>query len=257
MAIVKAIYTSLVKSLALQSLSSVELGLSGIAEDRRFHLIDGGGRLLTQRQRPRLALVTASFDSSEGHLSLTFPDDGEIAGPVRLGEPVRTMIWGRPTPGNVVEGGWGLSRLCSGPVRLVMTDQPGHSFDEYPVSVLTQESVDLMSRLTEGKKEFEARRFRPTLLLEGAIPHEEDTWLGKQVAVGDVARIRIAAPDGRCAITAVDPDSGQRDFDTPRFLRAYRPSGRAPYFGVYATVETPGVVSVGDEVVPDVGAEPG
>lgn len=253
MATVKAIYTSPVKSLALQSRNSVELGTAGISEDRRFHLIDGGGRLLTQRQRSQLALVTAAYDSATGHLCLNFPDDGEIAGPVGLGDSVRTVIWGRPTPGKIVEGGWAdaLSCLCSGPVRLVMTEQSGHSFDEYPVSVLSQESVDLLTRLTEGRKEFEARRFRPTLLVEGTFPHEEDSWLGKSVAVGAEARIRVAALDGRCAITAVDPDSGQRDFDTPRFLRTYRPTARAPYFGVYATVESPGVISVGDNVAPD------
>ena len=50
---VAAIYIAPVKSLALLQSASVEVGYSGIADDRRFHLIDGGGRLLTQRQRPR------------------------------------------------------------------------------------------------------------------------------------------------------------------------------------------------------------
>ena len=247
---ISAIYTAAVKSLALQPRTSVLVDLAGIAEDRRFHLIDGGGRLLTQRQRPQLAQVSARYDPEGDWLTLTFPGGEEISGKVELGEPVRTPVWGRLVPGQVVAGQWNdaLSSLCRGPVRLVKTDGAGLSFDEYPVSLLSQASIDLLTRLTSGVKEFEARRFRPNFLLDGCSPHEEDLWLGAVLAVGPELRMRVVAPDPRCAITAVDPDTGQRDFDTPRLLLTYRPAARAPYFGVYAVVETPGVVSVGDEV---------
>jgi len=150
----------------------------------------------------------------------------------------------------VVVGDWGdaLSSLCRGPVRLVKPDDAGLSFDEYPISLLSQASIDLLSQKTGGTKEFEGRRFRPNFLLEGCSPHEEDFWLGGVVAIGPELRLRLVAPDPRCAITTVDPDAGQRDFDTPRLLLTYRPAAQAPYFGVYGVVETPGVVSVGDEV---------
>ena len=247
---VSAIFTAAVKSLALESRGSVTVGPGGIAEDRCFHLIDGGGRLLTQRQRPRLALVTAAYDASGEHLSLCFPEGDEVAGSVILGESVRTAIWGRPVPGRVVAGDWNdrLSVLCGGPVRLVKTDDIGLSFDEYPLSILSQASIDLMRKLTDGAKEFEVRRFRPNFALDGCSPHEEDSWLGGIVAIGPQVRLRVVAPDPRCAITTVNPDTGERDFDTPRFLLTYRPSARAPYFGVYAAVYTPGTVTVGDSV---------
>ncbi len=247
---ISAIYTSAVKSLALEPRAAVTVGPTGIAEDRRFHLIDGGGRLLTQRQRPRLALVTADYDPRSEQLALNFPDGRQVSGPVEEAETVRTAIWGRPVPGRVVSGEWNeaLSQLCGGPVRLVRTDEAGLSFDEYPLSLLSQASVDLLSRLAEGDMAFEARRFRPNFLLDGCSPHEEDSWLGGVVAIGPEVRLRMVAPDPRCAITTIDPDTGQRDFDTPRFLLAYRPSARAPYFGVYASVESPGTVTVGDRV---------
>ena len=247
---VKAIYTAAVKSLALQSRESVSVDLAGIAEDRRFHLVDGGGRLLTQRQRPVLARVFADYDVQADHLTLVFPNGVELSCPVSLGDPVRTPVWGRPVPGRVVEGPWNdaLSSLCRGPVCLVKTDDVGLSFDEYPVSVLSQASIDFLGRLTEGLKEFEARRFRPNFLIDGCQPHEEDSWLGGVIAIGPELRLRLVAPDPRCAITAVDPDTGERDFDVPRMLLTYRPASRAPYFGVYGVVESPGVVSLGDEV---------
>ena len=247
---ISAIYTAAVKSLALQQRQSVSVGPSGIAEDRRFHLVDGRGGLLTQRQRPRLARAFSAYDAESESLTLAFPDGLELSGRVELGEPVRTQVWGRLVSGRVATGEWNeaLSRFCGGPVRLVKTDDAGLSFDEYPISLLSQASIDLLSQKTGGVKEFEGRRFRPNFLLGGCSPHDEDFWLGGVVAIGPELRLRLVAPDPRCAITTVDPDTGQRDFDTPRLLLSYRPAVRAPYFGVYGVVENPGVVSVGDEV---------
>ena len=206
--------------------------------------------MLTQRQRPRLALVTSAYDLEKGRLSLTFPEGQVATGAVNLGEPVHTRIWGRPVSGRLLEGPWNeaLSLFCGGPVRVVKTDDAGDSFDEYPLSLLSQASIEYIARRTAGAREFEARRFRPNFLIDGCDPHDEDFWLGGLISVGPALRLRVVAPDPRCAITTVDPDTGQRDFDMPRFLLTYRPGSRAPYFGVYATVETPGEVSVGDHV---------
>ena len=65
---------------------------------------------------------------------------------------------------------------------------------------------------------------------------------------GPDLRIRLVAPDPRCAITTLDPDTGEPDIDVPKLILSYRPSARAPYFGVYGAVEATGTVSVGDAV---------
>ena len=228
----------------------MEVGRSGIADDRRFHLIDGSGRLLTQRLRPRLALVAAEYNFEEDWLSLVFPGGPRLEGAVIPGEAVVTQVWGRLTPGRVVEGPWNtvLSEYCRGPVRLVKTDNLGQSYDEYPISLLSQASIDLLGRRAAGVMEFEAKRFRPNFLMDGCSPHEEDFWLGGVIRIGPDLRVRLTAPDPRCAITTVNPDTGERDFDTPRLMLSYRPSSRAPYFGVYGTVESTGAVAVGDPV---------
>ena len=251
---INAIYTSVVKSLALESRSSVYVGPSGIVEDRRFFLIDGGGRLLTQRQRPQLSQVTATYEAETDLLRLAFPNGQEFFNCVEEGEPVSVPIWGRLVPGRVVVGEWNefFSDLCRGPVRLVKADGFGLSYDEFPISILSQASLDFLGQRTGGAKDFEARRFRPNLLLEGCSVHEEDRWLGTTIAIGPDLKVRVVSPDPRCAITTVDPDTGQRDFDTPRLLLSYRPGTRAPYFGVYAVVESPGKVRLGDSVNPEI-----
>ena len=226
------------------------VGFSGIAEDRRFHLIDAQGRLLTQRQEGRLVLVKAQYCAESEVLTLQFPDGTCVDGPTELGGVLNTVIWGRQVAGREVTGPWGeaLSRFCGSPVRMVKTDSPGESYDEYPVSLLSQATIDFMGEQVTSGRKFEGRRFRPNFLIDGCSPHEEDRWLGGVVRIGAELRLRLVAPDPRCAITTLDPDTGERDFDVPRLLLSYRPSARAPYFGVYGAVDTVGTVSVGDAV---------
>ncbi|MCI0844738.1 MAG: MOSC domain-containing protein [Chloroflexi bacterium] len=245
---VAAIFTSPVKSLALSRSESVTVGPNGIVEDRRFHLIDNDGRLVTQRQQGRLTLVQAGYSADSESLFLQFPDGARIGGETGLGDAVTTVMWGRQVAGREVVGPWSeaLSKFCGSPIRLVKTDNPCESFDEYPVSMLSQSSIDDLGGRANGGPAFDGRRFRPNFLLDGCSPYEEDSWLGGVVRIGLDLRIRLVAPDPRCAITTLDPDTGERDIDVPRLLLSYRPSARAPYFGVYGAVETTGIVSVGD-----------
>ncbi len=251
---VAAIYISPVKSLALDTPSSVQIGYPGIAEDRRFHLIDADGRLLTQRQIGRMAQISAEYDDGSELLSLTFPGGRRLEGAVDVDQPVTTDIFGRPVSGSVAQGEWNpaLSEFCQADVRLVKTDGICQTFDEYPVSMLSQASLDLLGEKAGGSKSFSGKRFRPTFVIDGCSPHEEDLWLGGVVSIGPDLRLRMVAHDPRCAITTLDPDTGERDFDTTRLMLTYRPSAQAPYFGVFATIETPGVVSLGDQVDLDI-----
>ena len=96
------------------------------------------------------------------------------------------------------------------------------------------------------------------LELDGCAPYEEDGWSGAAVRVG-TAVIRVLGPVPRCVATTRDPETGAKDFDTLKAISAYRPlmaNPRGVPFGMYAEVETPGRVAVGDEVVA-AGAETG
>ena len=87
--------------------------------------------------------------------------------------------------------------------------------------------------------------------IDGCAPHEEDTWSGRRVRIGD-AEVRVGDPVPRCVITTLDPDTGQRDFSTLSVIRSYRrvSKDKELEFGVYGDVVRPGSISVGDEVVP-------
>ena len=247
---VSAINLAPVKSLGLLSADRADISSRGIEGDRRFVILDASGRVVTQRQLGKLTLVTAEYSAADNALTMKFPDGSVVDGHPEPVESTATVLWGRVVEGSLIDGDWAeaLSEFCGVELRLFESDKVGACFDEYPVSIISQASIDYLTGLTGGAKSFEAERFRPTLLLDGCEPHEEDTWLGKGVLIGERLRLRLISRDPRCAITTLDPETGVRDFDTLRLILSYRPSVRAAYFGVYGIVESPGTVSVGDEV---------
>lgn len=87
------------------------------------------------------------------------------------------------------------------------------------------------------------------LELDGCDPYEEDTWAGRAVSVGE-AILRIMGQVPRCRVTNRSPVTGEADFPTLKTVASYRPPmspGKGIPFGVYARIELPGLVHVGDE----------
>ena len=252
MPIVKSIHIAPVKSLALIDPESVYVGVGGIEEDRRFLVQNAAGRMVTQREVGRLAQVSADYCLASDILRLSFPNGETVSGSPELGERVETKVFRRVVSGRADIGALSgaLSDFCGEKLALMMSDNPGECQDAYPVSLLSQASIERLGEVARNGVALEHRRFRPNLLLEGCGAHEEDMWVGKEVAVGGEARVRVESLDPRCAITTLNPDTGERDMDTPRFILRYRytPGDRGAFFGVYGSVAAPGAVSVGDEV---------
>ena len=231
---VQEINISPVKSLGLANATVVHVGMSGIVEDRRLFLLDNRDRLVTQREVGLLTQVTAKYCGNPDWLRLDIPGCSPIQGGLEPGEPVATKLWGRDVMGSVVTGDWGdaLSDFCGQTVRLVLSDAPGQCFDEYPISLLSQASLDALNGQVDNTVSLDVRRFRPNFLIGGCEPHEEDTWIGQTVQIGDEMLLHVVARDPRCVITCLDPDTGQADLETRGLIAQYRPSPSAVYFGV-------------------------
>ena len=247
---IKSIHIAPVKSLALSEFDNIHVGARGIENDRRFLVLDAHGKVVTQRQVGKLTQVTSEYSVDSDDLTLRFPDGSVVTGRPSPVRETSTMLWGRVVTGSVIGGDWSdaLSSFCGADLTLMKTRDVGACFDEYPVSVLSQASIDYLTGLTGGTQSFRVERFRPTFLIDGCGPHEEDSWLGRGLRIGDQLQVRLVSPDPRCAITTLDPESGERDFDTLRLILSYRPSPRAAYFGTYGIVEAPGTARVGDAV---------
>ena len=246
--------TAPVKGLALVDVDEIDLTPDGAADNRRFWIVDERGAMYTQLRDGRLAQVQAAFDARGGRLELRFPDGERVVGLVELSTRVTTDFYGRAVHGRVVEGPWSdaLSRFAARELRLVHADRPGGGVDRArgPVSLVSEASLAALGREAGRNGPVDGRRFRMLIGVRECDAHEEDTWCGRHVRVGD-AVVRLLEPVARCAITTRNPDTGERDFDTLRVIAAYRGlrDGTAIDFGVYGDVVEPGRVRVDDAVV--------
>jgi uncharacterized protein YcbX len=238
-----------VKGLALHEPPEVELTAEGVRENRRFYLVDRAGFLFSGVNHGPLCRVRAEYDTGRELLALRFPDGTVVEGSgLGGGEEVDTDFWGRRVTGRVVDGPFGeaLSRHVGRPVRLVRAASPGDACDIRLVTLLSDASVEELGRRA-GREALDGRRFRMLVHLGGCEPHEEDAWDGRLLRLGE-AIVRVGGPVPRCATTTRDPETGARDFDTLREIKAYRGLRERKHidFGVYADVVEPGRVHVGD-----------
>jgi uncharacterized protein YcbX len=241
-----------VRSLGLVHPDEVAISTVGVAEDRRFYLVDATNRLIDRLVVGELVQITSATDAGGTWLRLTMPDGTVIEDEVRVTEPIETPMYGRTAVGHVVEGPWAepLSAFTGREVRVVRCDQPAGTRAGNPTSLIGDGTLQRLARQL-GVDAIDGRRFRMLIELQGAVEHEEDGWIGGEIAIGD-AVLRVTKPDARCAITTQHPETGVRDLDTLRGIIAYRGlrEGKHADLGVLADVTAPGRVRLGDEVVP-------
>jgi uncharacterized protein YcbX len=241
-----------VKGLGLSLRREAVLGLTGIEDDRAFYLVDDEGRLTNAKRAGNL--LRASAEASDGRLLVRLPDGSVVDDDVELGVPVETNFYGRPVRGRVVQGPWAaaLSALAGLPLTLVRADEPGSAHDRGAAAGASLVSTAALEALATaaGVDAVDGRRFRMTLGVAGVGSHAEDGWLGHRIGVG-AAVVVPRGNVGRCRVTTLDPDTGERDLQTLDVIDDYRTDVETTEplpFGVWCEVVEPGRVAVGDPV---------
>jgi uncharacterized protein len=235
-----------VKSLGLQHPERIELTERGVAEDRRFYLVDESGRLVGGVKHGSLVQIRPDWDGVS-RLGLSFPEGSRIEGDVEPGDAVETNFYGmRAVRGRLVRGPWAeaLSDYAGASLSLVRVEDSSYALDISAATMVSDGSLAALAGL-------DGRRFRMLFELRGCDAFEEDSWDGSLVRAG-AALLRLAGPVPRCAVTTQDPATGVRDHDTLRAIRGLRGDSEDGkiYFGMYADVAVPGTVAVGDPVSP-------
>jgi uncharacterized protein YcbX len=113
------------------------------------------------------------------------------------------------------------------------------------ISIMNLASVrDLATKM--GESELDQRRLRANIYFDSGTPWEEAGWLGGFVRIGGaVGKVIMATP--RCVVTAVNPDTGERDRGlVQNLLRFYRHKN----LGVYIDIVQEGEIRPGDVVEP-------
>jgi MOSC domain-containing protein len=129
----------------------------------------------------------------------------------------------------------------------------GSFFDLFPVSVLTTSTLGQLSELRPQSR-FDERRFRMNVIVAAdEAGFVENDWIGRELAIGDGARLRVAMPDPRCVMTTLAQEELPKDTEVLRTLARHNriqigDAGLFPCAGVYAVVEAPGTLRTGDRV---------
>ena len=270
-ATVAGLYVYPLKGGAAVPLAETEVTALGFRFDRRWAVVGPTGRVLTQREHPKLARVHA-WITRAGTLGLNIEgerfDAPEPGSGVR--EPVR--IWSDEVEAEAYAGAVNeaLSHQLGAPVRLVHFPDdvlracdphvaPGASTafaDGFPVLVTNEATlVWLDERLVEiGAEPVPMDRFRPNLVIADAPFNAEDEHA--TLTVADRVTFRLVSSCTRCIVTTIDQETGEILDDQPlaalRSLRRH-PLLKQPIFGQNAVaqlgVDEHARIRVGDAVV--------
>jgi len=270
---VRALWRYPVKSMRGEELDEGRVVEAGILRDRSFAVIDRSNGKVASAKLPvkwaALLQCSASFvegsepDGIESFARITLPDgtvvasaDPDLASRLSdaLGRPV-DLATARPESPSV-------ERLDPFEEEETIVDIGGHMmagrFSDYAaVHLVTTATLDRLGELyPEGR--FDVRRFRPNIVVAtfpGSPGFVENDWVGRTIALGDQARLRISDPTPRCAIPAL----AQGDLPADRgILRTIGQHNRVPIpvlegealpsVGVYAFVVRDGIVRRGAPV---------
>ncbi len=216
----------------------------GLANDRRMMLVTPEGKFLTQREHPRLALVTPTL--ADGVVTLSAPNFDSMRFPVLSSGPTYPVdIWKSSGVAAVDQGeeaaqwfsDWlgasvRLVHIADGYIRKVSAthavtpdDRTGFA-DGYPILIASDESLaDLNARL---ETPVPMNRFRPNVVVRGCEPFAEDTW--KRIRIGGV-ELAIVKPCARCVVTTIDKETLAQSKEPLKTLNTFRKQEAGAMFG--------------------------
>jgi uncharacterized protein YcbX len=246
---VAAIYRYPVKGLGPERLDAAELSPGRtIAGDRRYAIENGPSgfdpahpaylpknRFLMLMRNERLAELRTVFEEAT-HTLVISAERREVArGNLRTAE-------GRAAIERF------FAEFCAdelrGPPKVLSAS--GHSFSDVArkvVSIINLASVAAVEDMVGAP--VHPLRFRANLYVEGWPAWSELDLVGREIAVGRSARLKVVKRIERCAATNVDPDTGIRDLAVPQALMQ---NLRHTDCGVYGEVIVGGSITEGDEV---------
>lgn len=238
-----------VKGTRLREVEQIQLDSSGAFGDRRFFVIDERSRVLNGKQLGKLQAVIADYDGER--LALEFPDRPAVVETLDHGAPVVARFYSGELHGRLVCGPWAqaLSDFIGRELRLVEAVTAIDRGAAGSVSLISQGSLRRLAEQAEAES-VDGRRFRMLIEVDGVQPHAEDTWIGRELKIGETL-LRFGGHVGRCMVTSRDPETGEVTLPTLDLLRAYRhdvESSEPLPFGIYGRVLVGGSIQIGDTV---------
>jgi uncharacterized protein len=257
-----------VKSMLGERIVSSAVDVRGLRWDRSFAVIDAeGGKVVSAKMNKRFPSLfrfnatVAEGDPASGRgpmATIRLPDGSTATTADRDVDAVLSRAFGRAvvlasaSPESYI-------RRTRAVFAQLFPNSPapqvpeGLLVDAFPVSIITSSTLAELTR-HRPQSRFDSRRFRMNLVIdtdtEGFVENE---WIGRILRVGDAVRLRIALPDSRCLMTTLSQEELPHDDEVLRTMEKHNrvmvAGSEEPCAGVYATVESSGVVKTGDPVV--------
>jgi uncharacterized protein YcbX len=276
-----------VKSMRGERVDAVEVTADGLVGDRAYALVDvETGKVLsakTPRVGPQLldcqvAFVEAPRAGSEvPPVRITLPDGTSVTSDALDADAVLSKFLGREVTlsraapedftidqyhpdidgldpeghrDTVTESKLGTAFFAQ--AGLPSAVPAGSFFDLFPVSVLTTSTLDRFGEI-RPESQFDQRRFRMNVIVNSdENGFVENGWPGHSLELGKDVRLDVAIPDPRCVMTTLAQGDLPKDTEVLRTLAQHNKidvvGSLYPCAGVYATVNSPGMMHTGDQV---------
>ncbi len=216
-----------VKSFGGERLRRAFLGPFGVLGDRRY-AVRGEDAPMTARRASGMLTFSAAYGNSEAAENITVvAPNGDV---LAIGDDALVRA---------------LADALDLDAPATIDRTPLAFVDAAPLHLLGEPSIAALAESTGT--DLDRRRFRANILVEpvGGTPFEEDTWIGRRLAIGE-ATIEVIVNTERCAVTTFDPDTVERDAHVLKALATTRDN----LFGIYARVLSPGWIATGDAIRP-------
>jgi uncharacterized protein YcbX len=262
---VVALWRYPVKSMMGEELNAAEVTSGGLLGDRAYALVDSADGKIASAKNPKKWPAMFDFRAALDGA----PQIGAKLPPVVITLPDGTIVNSEQADINQI-----LSQALRRNVTLKTTEHAhgsvsesasldfesleyggtvndfglpeGTFFDGAILHLLTTATLDRLRALyPQGR--FEARRFRPNLVVQSAnveMDFPENSWIGQTIAIGDAVRLSITRPCGRCVMTTLPQGDLPKDAGILRTIAQHSGAN----LGVYAAVVQGGQVRRGDTV---------
>lgn len=261
MPILAALHLYPIKSCAGIELREATITAAGLMSeniyDREWMVVDAQGEFMSQRQFPKMALITPRIKSDT--LELRAPGMLRLEIPLGLPDPddapaLMVRIWDDTVKAydcDQTTAVW-FSKVLGTDCRLVRfhphaerhsnqdwtggVTAPTLFSDGYPMLVVSENSLDDLNQKlkADGRDVLPMNRFRPNLVIGGVEAFEED--YAESIKIGG-ATLKPIKPCSRCRIPSVDQATGAVGPDPLDLLQTYRADpriGGAIAFGMNA-----------------------
>lgn len=215
-------------------LDKVELDKMGFRYDRRMMVVDENFNFITQRTHAKMALIDIKIEndtliiSAEGFSKISLPLEP------KNGKLIECKVWEDNCNALAFSDDanhWFSDYLQTNCTLVYMPETTQRIVDEkfnttkattafsdgFPILMATEASLDFLNEKLEQK--IDMKRFRPNLVISGAIPFEDDNW--RLIKIGEIL-MQVLKPCTRCVITTINPETAQKGAEPLLTLSKFR-----------------------------------